>query len=35
MAYKFCSYIDKIYGANYVDKYIDLVSLGLIADMMD
>ena len=35
MVYKFCQLIDKILGKNIIDNYLDLVSLGMIADMMD
>ena len=35
MAYKFCGYMDSLLGTNYAEDYEDLVSLGMIADMMD
>lgn len=35
MVYKFCSYLDKIQEFNYADNFLDLVAVGLIADMMD
>jgi single-stranded-DNA-specific exonuclease len=35
MVYKFCSYIDEIMNVNYADQFIDLVALGMVADMMD
>ena len=35
IVYKFCSYIDSLAGTDYADDYLDLVSLGLIADVMD
>lgn len=35
MAYKFCCYIDELLGINEADNFLDLVSLGMIADMMD
>ena len=35
MVYKFCSYIDKMANCNYADLFLDLASLGNIADMMD
>lgn len=35
LVYKFCKYIDQLLQVNYADEYLDLVSLGLIADMMD
>ena len=34
MVYKFCCFIDKIMGVNYADDYLDLVALGLVADMV-
>jgi single-stranded-DNA-specific exonuclease len=35
MVYKFCSYLDSLLGVNYASQYLDLVSLGMVADMMD
>lgn len=35
MVYKFCSYIDNVLGTEVVNDYLDLVALGLIADMVD
>lgn len=35
MVYKFCSFIDEQLNTNYADQQLDLVALGLIADMMD
>ena len=35
MVYKFCSYLDKLLGVNYADDYLDLVALGILADVMD
>lgn len=35
MVYKFCCYLDQLLGVNYADNYLDLVALGMIADMMD
>lgn len=35
MVYKFCQYIDSVAGLNNADNYLDLVMLGLTADMMD
>lgn len=35
ITYKFCKYYDKVYGYNCADKYIDLVALGNISDMMN
>ena len=35
MVYKFCSYIDSLLNVDYANDYLDLVALGLIADMMD
>ena len=34
MVYKFCSYIDEVLNIDYANDFIDLVALGLIADMM-
>ena len=34
MVYKFCSYIDNLLGVKNADQFIDLVALGLIADVM-
>ena len=35
MMYKFCSYIDELINADYANSQLDLVALGLIADVMD
>ena len=35
MVYKFCQYIDNIMNIDNADNYLDLVALGIIADMMD
>lgn len=35
MVYKFCQYIDSIMDTDYADNSLDLVALGMIADMMD
>ena len=35
MVYKFCQYMDKVFNVSYADNYLDLVSLSLVADMMD
>ena len=35
MVYKFCSYLDQLLGVNYADDYLDLVALGVLADVMD
>ena len=35
MVYKFCSYIDQLLNLNYSENILDLVALGLIADMVD
>lgn len=35
VVYKFCSYIDILMQTNYANQYLDLVALGIIADMMD
>ena len=34
MVYKFCCYLDQLLGADHADKYLDLVALGMDADMM-
>ena len=35
MVYKFCSYIDELLNVDYAEQFLDLVALGMIADMMD
>ncbi len=35
IVYKFCKVLDKIFHVDYADDYLDLVSLGCCADMMD
>lgn len=35
MVYKFCCFLDSLLNVDYAENYRDLVSLGLIADMMD
>ena len=35
MVYKFCCYIDEIMNVDYANKFLDLVALGMVADMMD
>ena len=35
MVYKFCSYMDELLNIDYADDYLDLVALGMVADMMD
>ena len=35
MVYKVCQYMDNIWHLNRADHYLDLVALGLVADMMD
>ena len=35
MVYKFCQYIDELMNNDYADYFLDLVSLGMVADMMD
>lgn len=35
MTYKFCCYLDKMFDLDYADNYLDLVALGLIADMVN
>lgn len=35
VVYKFCKFLDNCYNTNYADSYLDLVSVGMISDMMD
>ncbi len=35
MVYKFCSYLDSLLHVDYADEYLDLVALGILADVMD
>lgn len=35
MVYKFCQRIDQIMNVEYADLFLDLVALGMVADMMD
>lgn len=35
MVYKFCCYIDELMNVDYADQFLDLVALGMVADMMD
>jgi len=35
MVYKFCSYIDELLDVDYANQFLDLVALGMVADMMD
>lgn len=35
VTYKFCSYLDYIRGSSLTDRFLDLVALGMIADVMD
>lgn len=35
MVWKFCCYIDMLLKTNHAQKFLDLVALGLVADMMD
>jgi single-stranded-DNA-specific exonuclease len=35
MVYKFCCFIDELLNVDYAENFVDLVALGLIADMMD
>lgn len=35
VVYKFCSYIDQLLGHDYANDYIDLATVGIIADVMD
>ena len=35
IVYKLCQYLDSLFGDNKADDYLDIVSIGLIGDMMD
>ena len=35
VTYKFCKALDMVFNVDYADDYIDLVALGLVADMMN
>ena len=35
IVYKFCQYLDSLLGQNFADNILDLVALGMIADMVD
>lgn len=35
MVYKFCSYLDSLMNKDYAEQFLDLVALGMVADMMD
>lgn len=35
VVYKFCSYLDSLLGCDYADRILDLVAVGIVADMMD
>lgn len=35
MVYKFCSYLDQLLHVDYAAQYLDLVALGILADVMD
>lgn len=35
MVYKFCKYIDELLDVDYADDFVDLVALGMAADVMD
>jgi single-stranded-DNA-specific exonuclease len=35
MVYKFCCYLDELLKVNYANEYLDLVAVGMVADMMD
>ena len=34
MVYKFCAYIDSLMNVDYAEQFLDLVALGMVADMM-
>lgn len=33
VTYQFCKYLDKVFGVDYADEFIDLAALGIIGDM--
>lgn len=35
VVYKFCSYLDELLHKNYANDFLDLVAMGMVADMMD
>ena len=35
MVYKFCAYLDQLLGDNLAEEFLDLVAVGMVADMMD
>lgn len=35
VTYKFCSYLDKLLKVNYANDFLDLVAIGIVADVMD
>lgn len=35
IVYKFCCYLDSLLGTDYANDYVDLASVGIIADVMD
>lgn len=35
MVYKFCCYLDELLGRRHAEKFLDLVAVGLVSDMMD
>ena len=35
MVYKFCCYLDSLLQVDYASRFLDLVALGMVADMMD
>ena len=35
VVWQFCRYFDQVMGTEYADKYLDLVAVGLMGDMMD
>ena len=34
VTWQFCRFMDKFYGTNYADEFIDLAALGIVSDMM-
>ena len=35
VVYKFCQYLDNLFGVSYANEFLDLVAVGLVGDMMD
>lgn len=35
MVWQFCRYLDEVWGGDFADKYLPIVAIGLVADVMD